>query len=191
MIARTKRQIIHNKSSKKVYQERRAAGVCTRCCEHVVNGKSLCIDCAIEQKTHIETMRRRRLETGLCLKCGKDAAGQKSCVACAGKGNARKKEYYRRKRVELLEAYGGACKCCGETTPEFLQVDHVNNDGAEHRKTIPGSTLMSWLRRNNYPQDDFQLLCANCNFAKGHYGQCPHQRSSNEKSTIALGVTCN
>lgn len=31
-----------------------------------------------------------------------------------------------------------------------------------------------WLRRNNYP-NGFQVLCHNCNMAKGFYGKCPHQ----------------
>ena len=28
-------------------------------------------------------------------------------------------------------------------------------------------------RKNNYPEG-FQVLCSNCNFAKGKYGSCPH-----------------
>jgi hypothetical protein len=31
-----------------------------------------------------------------------------------------------------------------------------------------------------YPKDNFQLLCMNCNFAKGHRGECPHQTAKRE-----------
>ncbi len=78
-------------------------------------------------------------------------------------------------RAEVLSAYGSRCACCGETTPEFLTVDHINNDGAAHRKVIK-SKLYEWLRANSFPKAGFQLLCFNCNCAKGIHGQCPHTR---------------
>ncbi len=89
-------------------------------------------------------------------------------------------------RAEVLAAYGGACKCCGERTPEFLAVDHVNNDGAEHRKMlrqkpdpseIRSAEIYYWLREKGYPEG-FQILCHNCNIAKGLYGACPHIKPS-------------
>lgn len=87
-------------------------------------------------------------------------------------------EYNRNVRRRVLEAYGGRCACCGETTPEFLAVDHVNNDGEAHRRELRGygRAIYQWLKDNDYPQDGrFQLLCHNCNMAKGLYGGCPHQ----------------
>jgi hypothetical protein len=81
-------------------------------------------------------------------------------------------------RMQVLEAYGGRCACCGESTPEFLGVDHIYNDGAKHRKEVgSGSAFYSWLRKRGFPKDGFQLLCHNCNLAKGFYGQCPHARA--------------
>ncbi len=77
-------------------------------------------------------------------------------------------------RVEAIEKYGGRCVCCGEDEYKFLTIDHINNDGAEHRKKVPISYLTEWLKRNKYPSG-FQLLCYNCNMAKGHYGTCPHK----------------
>jgi len=77
-------------------------------------------------------------------------------------------------RLGVLQHYGGKCACCGETVYEFLTFDHINNDGAEHRKIIGKTRIARWLKKNNYP-DGFQVLCANCNHAKGHYGHCPHQ----------------
>lgn len=68
------------------------------------------------------------------------------------------------------------CACCGERRQEFLTMDHINNDGADHRRKI-GKTrqdLFRWLKSNNYPPG-FQVLCFNCNCAKEYSGYCPHQ----------------
>jgi hypothetical protein len=87
---------------------------------------------------------------------------------------------YLKARTDVLDAYGGKCKCCGETTPEFLGIDHIHGDGAHDRKVLgmSGVTLYRKLRREGYPTDRFQLLCHNCNQAKGYYGQCPHARAT-------------
>lgn len=92
---------------------------------------------------------------------------------------ARTKEYRRVKRrkhrQEALDKYGGKCACCGEETYEFLTFDHVNNDGAEHRKEVDPNMLLIWLKKNDYP-DTIQVLCYNCNCTKGFYGACPHEK---------------
>ena len=67
-------------------------------------------------------------------------------------------------RAKMIKAYGGKCVCCGETIPEFLTIDHINNDGNEERKTLPrskrnGAGFYKWLREQNYPKDKYQLMC--------------------------------
>jgi hypothetical protein len=86
------------------------------------------------------------------------------------------KAFYAREKDRMLAAYGGACRCCGEARPQFLAIDHIFGDGAEHRRETGRQSfqLYIWLRRRGYPQDRFQLLCHNCNRAKGHRGVCPH-----------------
>ena len=80
-------------------------------------------------------------------------------------------------RKQVLAAYGSRCVCCGESTPEFLTIDHIQNAGAVHRKEIgKGDRLEKWRRKHAFPKDNFQLLCFNCNCAKGIYGECPHQK---------------
>lgn len=90
------------------------------------------------------------------------------CIPCH-----RKQEIERNRRIkaELIEAYGGQCVCCGETTLEFLTVDHIYNDGKSDR----GTAFYRRLRRQGYPKGRYQLLCWNCNCAKGRYGICPHE----------------
>ena len=80
-------------------------------------------------------------------------------------------------RKLVFDHYGNRCVCCGETHWEFLTLDHTNNDGAKRRKDLNirgGYTTYRWLIRNNFPEG-FQLLCMNCNFAKGMQGYCPHK----------------
>ncbi len=88
------------------------------------------------------------------------------------------KKAKRKLRQTVLNAYGGKCACCGESRYEFLAIDHMNNDGNERRRTNSaecGSSLIYWLKREGYPEG-FQVLCHNCNQAKGWYGECPHTR---------------
>ena len=83
----------------------------------------------------------------------------------------------RQERLKILTLYGGnppKCNCCGENIIEFLGIDHVNGGGRQHRKQLKISSIYTWLRKNNYPEG-FQVLCHNCNMAKGFYGKCPHE----------------
>jgi len=101
-----------------------------------------------------------------------------------------KKRYSRVLKTKVISHYGGKCACCGEGRIQFLTIDHVNNDGAEHRKQISsckgGSRFYQWLIKNNFPEEPkLQLLCWNCNLAKKIYGICPHQEVANALPTAA------
>ena len=98
-----------------------------------------------------------------------------------------KRQADRRLKDEVFEAYGGyRCVCCGETMQSMLTIDHVNNDGKEHRAKIAagksymtcrtgnGNSLYRDLRKNNFP-DGVQILCYNCNISKYRLGKCEHQ----------------
>jgi hypothetical protein len=92
-----------------------------------------------------------------------------------------RREMFRMRNIrwkrEAIAAYGGSCACCGETAIEFLAIDHVNEDGHEHRNDgLRRGHIYLWLRRNKHPQGGrFQVLCNNCNIAKSMYGGCPHR----------------
>ncbi len=75
--------------------------------------------------------------------------------------------------------YGSACACCSEADPRFLTLDHINNDGAAHRREmgVKGSAFYLKIRRLGYPSG-LQALCWNCNMGKALYGVCPHQKST-------------
>ena len=101
-------------------------------------------------------------------------------------------DYRKNLKEEMLSAYGGRCKCCGESTPEFLTVDHIygykNRPDLYAHSRRGGAALYMWLRKNNWPKDGFELLCFNCNLgrAKQSDGICPHQKM---KFNIA-GLAC-
>lgn len=100
------------------------------------------------------------------------------------------RDYQKRKRLalraEIIEAYGSKCACCAENNSWFLTIDHINNDGCEHRKQIAGKmSLYKWLKVHGFPKDRFQLLCWNCNCAKAYFGKCPHQGHVDPMKTSA------
>lgn len=81
---------------------------------------------------------------------------------------------YRRYRTQIIQHYSrdtNTCNCCGESHMEFLTIDHING-----RNNSPngarGIVLMRWLIENNFPEG-YQILCANCNLAKGDKDKCP------------------
>jgi len=89
----------------------------------------------------------------------------------------KKKTVLTKKQVFMHYSRGvPQCACCGELLYEFLTIDHIEGKKKfNHSKEMTGIKLYSWLARNNYP-DGFQVLCMNCNHAKGHFEICPHQK---------------
>ena len=82
------------------------------------------------------------------------------------------------RRLQVLNAYGGRCVCCGEGEPAFLVLDHKDGGGtAERRMHGNGSEVLAALIREGYP-DTIQVLCANCNMAKERPDGCPHQSTT-------------
>ena len=120
----------------------------------------------------------------LCHNCnwGKHVRG-----VCPHQGNPSPKKvkwpYSRRSKLkfrkEVLKRLGGRCACCGEDQLEFLTIDHINEDGAEHRRKV-GKDICTYLRKHDYPPG-FQVLCLNCNRSK-HFGGgiCVHCRDQDQ-----------
>ena len=97
---------------------------------------------------------------------------------CKGREREYRNEWQREERKKLrkqiLDILGPNCACCGESRENFLSLDHINNDGCKERKRIGGIGMYRYVRAQGFPKDKYQILCYNCNFSKGHYGQCPH-----------------
>ncbi len=97
------------------------------------------------------------------------------------RGREKNKAERQRIKWEVLTHYSGnppSCACCGESIYDFLCLDHINGGGNQHRTKIRkfGNLFYHWIFVNNFP-DGFQILCFNCNMAKGFFGSCPHKRS--------------
>ena len=94
----------------------------------------------------------------------------------------RVKTIYAMRRWVVLKLLGAECKCCGEREPDFLHIDHVQNDGFMERRLF-GNNFSSLARRIEKSVNDgtvhlkYQLLCANCNFSKRiSGGVCAHKK---------------
>ena len=139
--------------------------------------------------------RQQKIAAGFCSRCGKKphAENRKLCVVCLkiSLNNTHRrlaenpnlsKEARRKLFLECLDAYGGRkCACCGVDEILFLSLDHINNDGAAHRKSMgqtkrkAGEYVWFWLKKHKFPPG-MQVLCMNCNTGKQRNGGiCPHK----------------
>ena len=127
------------------------------------------------------TRERRRVRyraENRCQECGSyDLVTLRRCQYCQTKNLEASRRSWRRIRREIITAYGSICMCCGETTYEFLAIDHIDGNGAAERRKY-GSAIYRSLRRRGFPKEGYRLLCHNCNMSRGYYGYCPHQGGS-------------
>lgn len=89
--------------------------------------------------------------------------------------NASKFIYRDKLKREAIEIYSNGrneCAICGENDIDVLCLDHINDDGAEHRRKIKisgrstsGTSTHAALKREGWP-GGIQVLCANCNLKK-------------------------
>ena len=85
-------------------------------------------------------------------------------------------------KILAIQWLGGACACCGEDRPEFLEASHPNGDGAKHRRETGYRNVWFWVSKN--PEEARKKLiieCANCNRARetSANGICPHKNAQN------------
>lgn len=169
--------------------KRRQDGLCIVCgFVAPIVGADYCEGCKIKNAAAHNTLRAARFasDPGLCRTCAIRPAikGRSYCAQC----NDKNLEHRRQFRLEVLAVYGGKCQCCGEKEPDFLTIDHVNGrvDVGGNRDIRTGYGLYLWIKRQGYPAD-YQVLCWNCNCAKGKYGSCPHARKLGQPSGYVAG----
>jgi hypothetical protein len=103
--------------------------------------------------------------------------------SCAGKAITVDVDAKTRRRLRVIESYGGRCQCCGESRWQFLSLDHINNDGAKHRLEVGQSRVYKWAEDNGFP-GTLRLLCYNCNMARAFYGICPHEQEDKVSESV-------
>ena len=70
-------------------------------------------------------------------------------------------------RKEVLEAFPKIeCQKCGFKDTRALQIDHINGGGNKERKSFRNPS--KYYEHIKSHVDNYQLLCANCNWIKKH-----------------------
>jgi len=111
-------------------------------------------------------------------------------------------------RHETFMAYGGCvCACCDYTQDHALTLDHINGDGAEHRRElsknwnlaarngVPSSSVYRDLKKRGWPPGH-EVLCANCQLGRKKFnGVCPCKKAAMnghvEEPLDAQSTTCS
>jgi len=87
-------------------------------------------------------------------------------------------------KVDVITNLGGRCECCGEDLMGLLTVDHINNDGAEHARSLAKHAkkrAVSYIVHRDiinqgYPRDKYRVMCFSCNIGRElNGGECPHK----------------
>jgi hypothetical protein len=77
------------------------------------------------------------------------------------------REYAAKLRASVLLLLGGKCIKCGFDDPRALQIDHIEGNGNEDRKSVKGMSFhKKVLEEISKGNKKYQLLCANCNWIK-------------------------
>lgn len=173
--------------SRKFKLKWRLEGKCSNCGTPLLSDKKQCERCLAiarastrrlrEKNNYNQVIYRSRKESGLCTHCGLNPKSERN-VLCDG---CFEFEWGRRIRIKqaAINMYGGHCACpgCDQSNVMFLSIDHKNGDGAEDRKTreksLGGGLYKKLVKRPIDPK--LQVLCYNCNFAKGNREKCPHE----------------
>jgi hypothetical protein len=149
-----------------------------------------CLTCSpwgLHNVRRLERVPREPLERKKCPRCHLEKPirefylrreGTQSHAWCKQCNLAHRKARFREDRLAALTHYGHGdvrCVCCGERHIEFLGLDHINDDGAAHRREIGGGVhFYTWLRKSGYTYEHLVVACHNCNMARAMYGRCPH-----------------
>lgn len=159
------------------YIEYKAAGLCVRCGNTRLEGKTRCIDCHQQHLAYNAKAKSKAMLKGDCRYCliRPIEPGKSMCGGCLVKHNIKQKTNYQKYRNAAIIAYGECCVCCGNPNQKYLQLDHIHNDGVTHRAEVFNNrrtgNMYKWATINNFP-NNLQLLCANCHQAKTVYGGC-------------------
>jgi len=79
------------------------------------------------------------------------------------------RERGRKRKLQVFQYYSKSlkpyCEICKIDDIDVLTLDHINNNGNIHRKTMKSHNLYYELIKTNFP-NGYQILCRNCNYKK-------------------------
>ena len=131
--------------------------------KHPQSGKTICDSC------YGKIPRKR-----LCVECGKTSSTRWSSNEKGTICHTCEMVLYRRKvKLEVFTHYSKGkpvcfVKDCNIDDMDMLSLDHINDDGASHRKKVgakTGTLMYEWAIRNNFPSI-FNVMCWNNNIKK-------------------------
>ncbi len=84
-------------------------------------------------------------------------------------------------RVDLIKKYQYInielkCACCGQVKDyHFMTIDHLNNNGAEHKKVGGFHNIPIYVLGHGIEEKyKLAIMCWDCNASLAFYGFCPH-----------------
>ena len=105
-------------------------------------------------------------------------------------------------KIEVLGKYSNGkpeCVCCGFRDIRVLEIDHIRpkmNRKYEltlsklpHVKKLAGVNLYSYIKKNNFPVGQYQVLCRKCNNSKADKPDCYHKLYNISTSTPSKDVS--
>lgn len=98
----------------------------------------------------------------------KRAVGRAWYAANPDRRRRHEREYRQRQRLAVLSHYSNgllACAHCPFNIVDALELDHIANDGAAHRREVSTRKLYGGLIATGFPSG-YQVLCRNCNWLK-------------------------
>jgi hypothetical protein len=117
----------------------------------------------------VEGCEAKHYARGFCHRCYERGRLQRD-PEYRSKKNMASRRRHRELRIQVIAALGGTvCNDCGATERptkngrSYLEVDHVNGGGREHRES---TNYLKILRDVLAHPTEFQILCKPCNIAK-------------------------
>ena len=164
-------------SRRTMSRSNKKSGICIHCQNKTAPNSSRCKDCLAKNAKQCKRWRQNNILNGLCSCGAEPKLGCNSCQACIDAAVRRNRNTMIRLRQTVFTHYGVSCVCCNISTIEFLSLDHIDGNGARHRKIVGhGKTFYRWAVKNL--PIDLQVLCFNCNCAKSTDLCCPHKQQN-------------
>jgi hypothetical protein len=136
---------------------------CTR--SHTPSPYLKCNRCREYTKAYNKRQRQEAIDTGMCTDCYKNKSiDNLLCESCS-----EKRAIFMFNRTKFVHAALGAkCMSCGEDTPKYLTIAHLNGDGAADKRKHGGGLgvlryLYRFIKEGNTIPEGYGLECFNCN----------------------------
>ncbi len=133
-----------NKENARIYSQtyrnkRKLLGLCIRC--NKPSQKRRCKVCREKEGHYSKSRIMKAKRQGICISCAKRKSISREllCLKCkeTKKNNSRNS---RQRRWNIIKTFlGTVCHCCGEDKESLLTLAHLNNDGAEEKRTYNNS----------------------------------------------------